>query len=1118
MKRKTAIHQFHSGSAYGDAVTNSMLLIKRMLCRLGFVSEIYVEQVAPELAGQLQPYKNLKPKPHDLLLIHHSMGHDLVDWLLGLPGKKILVYHNITPAHFFPEASPHRYYSILGREQLTTLLPAMASAICDSRFNADELVSCGYTDVHEIPLLLDIDALQHRQWDNDVVIESAGIHTILFVGRVVSNKCQEDLIRVARHLKQMMDRPFQLVLVGGYSENDPCYCQLRSLIAAFGLKDCIRFTGKISDARLHGWYRAADLFLCMSEHEGFGVPLIEAMAFDVPVVAYKSSNVPHTMGGAGILVTRKDHKAIAALIRIISRDRALKRAIVRQQRRRISDFREERLFTRLSAFLTELGVDIPDPWASGPAGGGDRLLYRVEGPFETSYSLALVNREIAFALERILPGRVGVFATEGPGDYEPDMTAVRSIPGLERLWKNGRRGSRADVVVRNLYPPRVSGMDGQIHLLYFAWEESMLPVDWAESFNRHLDGLPVLSGFIEKILIDNGVSVPAVAAGCGVDHLQRLAPSPYPLAVKADFKFLHISSCFPRKGVDLLLTAFADTFTDTDSVCLVIKTFPNAHNTIEAQVKEIRSRSPQCPPIEIINRDLAPEQIVDLYRQCDALVAPSRGEGFGLPMAEAMWYGLPVITTAYGGQSDFCTDRTSWLIDFSFQPARSHMNLFNSVWMEPDIDHLGRLMHEVRYASTDQLQPRLDAAKKLIKTRFSWDSCVRRMRRLEQRIVETTPLAGKKYRLGWISSWNCKCGIATYSKFLLDSLLTEDVDLQIFASKSDTTIAPDGPNVIRCWTDCRQGVDALLEAVAGESVDVLVIQFNFAFFSSRSLERIIQFTEARGIVSIIFFHSTADVDLPGFKASLRPVTSALARADRLLVHSVEDLNRFKSRGLYKNAVIFPHGVFNRQKKIQRDAAPLIASYGFMLPHKGLEQLIEAFAILRHDYPDLRLRMVNALYPGGASGRTRARCRNLIQTHGLEKSVTMITDFLEDEESLALLDNAAMIVFPYQDTAESASGAVRYGLATHRPVVCTPLDIFSDVNEVVHRLPGTAPEDIAAGIEHLLQNTDLLNSKQEIQDRWLAAHSWEILGKRLNGMINGLSGLRHFHEKSDPGVS
>ena len=221
---------------------------------------------------------------------------------------------------------------------------------------------------------------------------------------------------------------------------------------AAGMENHVRFTGKVTDLQLLGWYRAADIFLCMSEHEGFGVPLIEAMAFNLPVVAFKSSNIPHTMAESGILVTEKKHAAIAALIKIISTDRPLRRAIIKKQKKHVENFKRYHLIKQLKQFLMDQGIDIPSPGKEISI--QDKTShYQIEGPFETSYSLALVNRELGFALDRIRSGCVGLFATEGPGDYTPDTDAISAIPGLSTLWKNGQKASRADVVIRNLYPP-----------------------------------------------------------------------------------------------------------------------------------------------------------------------------------------------------------------------------------------------------------------------------------------------------------------------------------------------------------------------------------------------------------------------------------------------------------------------------------------------------------------------------------------------------------------------------------------------------------------------------------------------------------------------------------------
>lgn len=1109
--RPRAIHQFHSGTAYGDAVTNGMMLIQKQLHELGFVSEIYAEHIAAELAGFLKHYSAWAPSPDDVLLLHHSMGHDLEAWVEGLPATKILIYHNITPAEFFPPDSPFRYYAVKGRELLSQFRSGILAAIADSDLNAEELFTCGYKDVEVIPLLFDVASLRQRPWNDELVQRESATFTVLFVGRVAPNKCQHDLVEVAAWLRQILKRPFQLVCVGGYDADDPYFRRVMAEIEANGLSDCVRFPGKISESDLYAWYRAADVFLSMSEHEGFGVPFIEAMAFDLPVIAYQSSNIAATLGGAGLMFTEKNHPAIAALLKILSEDRALRQALVIGQRSRLLEFDRQRQLVQLSTFLRRQGICVPQLPAESTAERPLQLRYQVEGPFETSYSLAQVNREVAMALNRIEPGYVGVFATEGPGDYQPDHAAVNAIPGLNDLWRRGRKGSRADVVIRNLYPPRVSDMDGVLNFLYFAWEESELNPAWVDSFNRCLDGMPVLSRYVKKVLLDNGVSVPSIAAGCGIDHVVRAKPSPYPGSLGEGFRFLHISSCFPRKGVDVLLKAFAEAFSPKDKVTLVIKTFRNPHNKVADQIQQLRATRTVCPDIVLIEEDLPLGQMVDLYRRCHAFVAPTRGEGFGLPMAEAMWFRLPVITTAYGGQSDFCTDKTAWLVDYRFQPAQTHMGLYNSVWVEPDPADLIRQMRAVRWADQSALEPRLIYGRALIEEKFTWDRCAERLRMLERKVLARQPLAKRRLRLGWVSSWNAKCGIASYSSFLIGELDPARFEVRIFASKNDATLAADGPNVNRCWTDCFDEIDELLGELKNAELDAIVVQHNFGFISMKAMTQLIEFAHDCHIPIFFTFHSTKDVDKPGLKFSLGSVAKELKGATRLLVHGVDDLNRLKGWGLVENASILPHGVLSRPKadmKLAREAtgipvnAKVIATYGFILPHKGFEQLIEAFPSILKREPDAFLLMVNALYPSWISDETLARCKKLIASSGISDRIMMITEFLSDEGSLSLLGAANLVVFPYQETSESSSAAVRFGLASHRPVVCSPLSIFDDVSSVVLRLPGTSPSDIADGIAKLLGDKKLLHAKAEDQERWLRSASWRNVSARLAGLIIG----------------
>ncbi|MGH9898944.1 MAG: glycosyltransferase family 4 protein, partial [Pyrinomonadaceae bacterium] len=309
-----------------------------------------------------------------------------------------------------------------------------------------------------------------------------------------------------------------------------------------------------------------------------------------------------------------------------------------------------------------------------------------------------------------------------------------------------------------------------------------------------------MSKFIKKVLIDAGVSIPIRVCGNGCDHILREERKEYEDKLGKSFRFLHVSSCFPRKGVDVLLRAYFEEFTSQDDVTLVIKTFPNIHNDIENQIKELKKTHRNAPDIKLINKDLSTGYIVDIYKKCHALVAPSRGEGFGLPMAEAMLFGLPVITTGFGGQSDFCTEETAWTVGFRFEKARSHLSCFNSVWAEPDAVDLARIMREVYEMPKEAAQTKLKKAKSIIEREFTWEKTASRVEAVVANITNRKPFEQSGIKLGWVSSWNSKCGIAVYSKHLLDHL-SGACDLKILASRNDGLVRADENNVERCWDD-----------------------------------------------------------------------------------------------------------------------------------------------------------------------------------------------------------------------------------------------------------------------------------------------------------------------------
>jgi len=1114
---KIKIHQFHSGSAYGDSITNGMLFIQKMLIQMGCHSEIYVEHVAPELKEKLKHFSEYPSSEDNILLLHHSMGHDQDEWIKNLKDKIVLVYHNITPESFFPKENPFHHYSIKGRQQLDILKHKSIGGIGDSQLNVDELISRGFglNQTKVIPMLFDIKEIKSHSWNHELFDKESRTFNLLFVGRVSENKCQHDIIEVFNKFHQMSDKKTKCFIVGGLSGDDYEY-RLRNIIREYDLEESVILTGKVTDEDLYAYYRLADVFICLSEHEGFGIPLVESMVFDLPIIAIDNSNIKNTLNGGGILLEEKNIDDIANILIDLSNNRSYRREVLYGQRNALKNYQPQNIKKALVEFLNLLNINISYSTEENTDHSADEsILFQIEGSFDSTYSLASVNREMARSLNKLYPNKVSLFSTEGGGDFKYDEQFVGAMVDVSAIAEKGVKALSADIVLRNLYPPRVHDARGLINLMNaYGWEESSFPSKYVEDFNEYLDALPVMSKYVQKIMVDNGVLVPTVVTGIGVDHVLSNTSKDYPLKTNKKFKFLHISSCFPRKGVDVLLEAYCSTFSQEDDVCLIIKTFPNIHNTIVEQIHKKQQENSSCPEIELINEDLEESYIIGLYQCCSCLVAPSRGEGYGLPIAEAMLFDMPVIATGYSGQMDFCSEETAWLIDFNFESANTHMGLFNSYWANPKVDHLSSLMKELFKLPQSDIQIKTEKAKRNILDNHKWSDCAQRLVDYLNVIKENSINNEPARRIGWVSTWNSKCGIATYSRFLIDNLMHKD-GVTIFANKLPKDDVLDSSlevNVNRVWSDARdESLYDLYEAIIKSEIDTLVIQFNFGFFNLLSFQQMLEQLRERNIKTYIQFHSVADVNKEDFKASLGWIKETLKYVNRLLVHNIEDTNILKSFGLIENVTLLPHGVINcqpSQKIIKSHQVELglngkfvIASYGFMLPQKGIKELIEAFSFIKIVNENTHLLLVNAIYPIDISEKYATECKELIKRYGLESSITMINEFLSDEESLNYLSCADMLVMAYKSTKESSSAAVRYALSTKKPVLCTPQYIFSDVKDVVHFTSNETVESLCESLRLLMDSPDLLKSKNDNQTAWLEAHSWSRISKRLLSIIN-----------------
>ncbi|MGQ3671967.1 glycosyltransferase [Xanthobacter sp. TB0136] len=816
-----------------------------------------------------------------------------------------------------------------------------------------------------------------------------------------------------------------------------------------------------------------------------------AMAADVPVV--RQAGAPGR--GPALETLGTSPEELAAAIHLVLEEPWLRRNMVLRQR----------------AFLDRLSHDeVAALFGAATEQGETRIGgWRIEGPFDSSYSLAIVNRSLGLELER-QGEHVGLVSMDGPGRLDPDPLFLEQEPATAALWRNAARMAMPDVVTRNLYPPYVLDMRGLTRVLSnYAWEESGFPPAHVAAFNSALDLITVTSHFVKKVLRDNGVRVPIAMVGNGIfEPPAQVRALSRPAGI---FRYLHVSSCFPRKGVDVLLAAWAKAFTLDDRVELVIKTFANEHNDVAAQIARLGVTTPRHAPILLIEDDISEDQIHALYASADAVVCPARGEGFGLPMAEAIAHGKPVVTTGFSGQRDFCTPETAWLCDYSFAYSRAHLGISASVWVEPDVDSLVEAMKAVRAATPREVAQKIAAGQALLHQNYRWEVVARKTREAVAAldVLDSTMLRLPK--VGWVSTWNTRCGIATYSQALLSGFPAENVIL--FANRNSSLEGEDTDQVRRCWTLgwVEDDLEELYAAIRAEGVEALVVQFNLSFFPLEALCRLVERLEQQDVPVFLFFHSTMDVERPmGGWVRLGDMRESLARATRLMVHSAGDLNRLKAIGLVENVALFPHGLpepYGGDRAAVREAMGLggrtvLATFGFLLPHKGLREIIMAVAQMRRTVPDLHLLMLNALYPADVSREELDICRALVREHGLESHVSILPDFLEDAEIMARLSAADIVVYPYQNTQESASGAVRLGLASGTPVACTPLPIFEDIAPIVRTLPGISPDALACGLLEMLADREALKAQQQAQVKWAGQLIWPIMTRRLEGLVRG----------------
>ncbi len=334
------INQFLPHLHRGDAIGDSTRLMARCFEDWGYEPAIYCYGADPGLLGKgVRLVEHYRPSgDREVQVLHYALPSPLSSLMKELPGKRILVHHNLTPARFFAGNDPEMVQIVQqGEEELRRLAGFIDLGLADSEWNRRELLRFGYGETGVQPILIDWRRYRVAPRPGLLASLSGGMFNLLFVGRLAPNKQQEELLKVVKLFQTAVEPRTRLLLVGKPDRHGTYASGLLEIVRQERIQN-VHFAGYVDHEDLCTYYRASDLFLSTSGHEGFCVPLLEAFYFDLPVVALASSAIPWTLGGAGIGFSGIAYPEVVELVDRIRRDGGLRERILERQRARLRQF------------------------------------------------------------------------------------------------------------------------------------------------------------------------------------------------------------------------------------------------------------------------------------------------------------------------------------------------------------------------------------------------------------------------------------------------------------------------------------------------------------------------------------------------------------------------------------------------------------------------------------------------------------------------------------------------------------------------------------------------------------------------------------------------------------
>lgn len=325
----------------GDAIGNFTLMLKDVLKQEGYETSIYANRIGDNVNDDdTYDFSTLRDVNYDDCIIYQMCESNSINRVIEkLNCRKIAIYHNVTPPKFFNKwATYMKDIQTNALEDIKSMNKVFDYCIADSDYNKKDLIHMGYDEekISVLPIITDLS--DYRQEPDKTIVDkyNDGYTNFLFVGRIVPNKKQEDLIRAFAYYKKNINSKSRLILVGSPFSED-YYQDLVKYVVGLKIDDVL-ITGRVPFKSILAYYSIADVFLCMSEHEGFCVPLLEAMMFKVPIIAYDASAVPETLGNGGIIINDKNPVLVSYIMHEVAMNQTLRKDMINAGTKQLEKF------------------------------------------------------------------------------------------------------------------------------------------------------------------------------------------------------------------------------------------------------------------------------------------------------------------------------------------------------------------------------------------------------------------------------------------------------------------------------------------------------------------------------------------------------------------------------------------------------------------------------------------------------------------------------------------------------------------------------------------------------------------------------------------------------------